>query len=49
MSCHLCHFPSGKGENIWEKFYVLELLLNYLAALLVTPLVYWYSRTIYSY
>jgi hypothetical protein len=24
MSCRLCHFPSCQGENIWEKFYVLE-------------------------
>jgi hypothetical protein len=23
MSCRLCHFPSGYGENTWEKFYVL--------------------------
>jgi hypothetical protein len=24
MSCHHCQFPSGSGENIWEKFYALE-------------------------
>jgi hypothetical protein len=24
MSCRLCHFSSGKGENIREKFYVFE-------------------------
>jgi hypothetical protein len=25
MSCRLCHFPCGSGENIWDKFYLLEL------------------------
>jgi hypothetical protein len=24
MSYCLCHFPSGLGEKIWDKFYVLE-------------------------
>jgi hypothetical protein len=24
IRCRVCHFPSGSGKNIWEKFHVLE-------------------------
>ncbi len=43
MSCRLCHFPSDESENIREKLCAqyLSSLPNYLAALLVTPLVHW--------
>jgi hypothetical protein len=37
ISCRLCQYPSGSGENLWEKFFVLK----FAAKLLSSPPCYW--------
>ncbi len=40
MSCRLCHFSSGKGENLWEKLYLFEFTAKILCYILCFLLIH---------